>query len=353
MQSPRPTSISNFAVTYRCNSRCQTCGIWKTADPGKGEMPLDEIEDLLSENRGFLGDVTSIQVTGGEPYLRGDLPELIHAIHGHLPRATIWIPTNGLTPRSIEAATREMLHDADGIRLGVSVSMDGIRGTHDAIRGIEGSFDRAVETLKRLSTLREAHAGLSVSVGMTVTNENHLELPRVWSLAGTHGVDFSFRPVNFSDLYYRNRDASPTPSDCAERLLPTLQSMGKSLIENKGLRRAVTNLRYMQGALDYIRDPGRRRLPCRAASASLFLDPYGNVYPCLFIGDALGNVKDEKLSKIWRSKAAWEARTTISRGDCPGCWVECEAYREIVKDRIGLLGTALNAMLRPGTAGIS
>ena len=352
MQPPRPTSISNFAVTYRCNSRCQTCGIWKTADPGKGEMTLDEIEDLLSENGGFLREVTSIQVTGGEPYLREDLPELIHAIRGHLPRATIWIPTNGLTPRRIEAATREMLHDADGVRLGVSVSIDGIRSTHDAIRGIEGSFDRAVETLRRLRSLRDGHEGLSVSVGMTVTNENHGELPEVWSLAGAHGADFSFRPVNFSDLYYRNRGAFPTPTDCGERLLPTLQSMGKALIEEKGMKRAVTNLRYMQGALDYIRDPEGRRLPCRAASASFFLDPYGNVYPCLFIGDALGNVKDKSLSKIWSSKAAGEARARISRGVCPGCWVECEVYREIINDKMGLLGTALNAALRPGTAGI-
>lgn len=316
-------------------------------------MVLDEIEVLLSENRGFLRDVTSIQVTGGEPYLREDLPELIHAIRGHLPRTNIWIPTNGLTPRRIESATREMLQDADGRHLGVSVSMDGIRDTHDAIRGIEGSFDRAVETLRRLRSLREEHAGLRVSVGMTVTNENHGGLPEVWSLARTHGVDFSFRPVNFSDLYYRNRGASPTPSDCAERLLPTLQSMGKALIEKKGLRRALTNLRYMQGALDYIREPGGRRLPCRAASASFFLDPYGNVYPCLFIEDALGNVKDESLSKIWSSKAAGEARAMISRGVCPGCWVECEVYREIINDRMGLLGTALNAVLRPGTAGIS
>ena len=107
-------------------------------------MTLHEIEDLLNENRGFLRDVTLIQVTGGEPYLREDLPELIHAIHGHLPRAIIWIPTNGLTPRRIEAATREMLHDTDGRHLGVIVSVDGVRGTHDATRGIKSGFDRAV-----------------------------------------------------------------------------------------------------------------------------------------------------------------------------------------------------------------
>ena len=74
--------------------------------------------------------------------------------------------------------------------------------------------------------------------------------------------------------------------------------------------------------------------------------------PPLFIGDALGNVKDERLSKIWSSNAARETRIMISRGDCPGCWVECKAYREISQVKRGLLGTALNAVLRPGTAGI-
>ena len=345
------TSISNFAVTYRCNSRCQTCGIWRTRNPSKGEMPLDEIEDLLTENRDFLRNITSIQVTGGEPYLREDLPQLIHTIQGHLPRATIWIPTNSLTPRRIEAATRQMLHNA-GRRLGVIVSIDGIQGTHDAIRGIEGCFDRAIETLRGLCVMKEEHAGLRVSVGMTATNENHVELPDVWSMAEAYGVGFSFRPVNFSDHYYRNRETSPTPSKCAEHLLPTLQSMGRALVDDKGLRRAVTNLRYIQGALDYIRDSGRRWLPCRAASSSFFLDPYGNVYPCLFIGDDLGNLKDERLSKIWRSNAAGEARAKISRGDCPGCWVECKAYREIGQDKMGLLGTALNSVHRPRTAGI-
>jgi len=322
-------------------------------DPGEGEMSLGEIEGALRENQGFLRDVTSVQVTGGEPYLREDLPEIIQIIREYIPQATIWIPTNGLNPIRIETATRNMLQHTDGRWLGVSVSIDGVHDTHDYARGIEGNFKQAVETLKRLSALRDEHAGLNVSVGMTVTNENHEELPKVWSIARAHGADFSFRPVNFSDIYYKNREVSPTPSECAEHILPALQAMGRTLIEEQGLRRALTNLRYTQGALDYIRDPGRRLLPCRAASASFFLDPHGNVYPCLFNGEALGNVKDESLSKIWGSQAAGEARKRISGGDCPGCWVECEAYREIIRDKTGLLRTALRAILRPGTAGIT
>ena len=353
MQPPRPTSISNFAVTYRCNSRCLTCGIWKIEDPDKGEVTLDEVEGILIENRGFLRDVTSIQITGGEPYLRGDLPELVIAIRGRLPRATIWIPTNGLTPHRIEAATREMLQDTDGRWLGVSVSVDGIGGTHDEIPGVRGSFNKAVETIERLRSLREAYAALSITVGMTVTDENQGELPEVWSMAQAHHVDFSFRPVNFSDAYYRNRGTPPTQPECAESLLPHVRSIGKALIRSKGLKSAVTTLRYMQGALDYIRNATRRRLPCRAASASFFLDPYGRVYPCLFIEDTLGNAKEESLRSIWGSNAAEKTRNGIERGVCPGCWVECEAYREIIGDRMGLLRTALRAILRPGTAGIT
>ena len=72
--------IANFAVTYRCTSRCRTCSIWKMDQPERGELSLEEIRGLFSSNRGFLRDVRSIQITGGEPFLRADLPELVSSI---------------------------------------------------------------------------------------------------------------------------------------------------------------------------------------------------------------------------------------------------------------------------------
>ena len=66
----------------------------------------------------------------------------------------------------------------------------------------------------------------------------------------------------------------------------------------------------------------------------------------------MGNVREKSLREIWGSEEASEARRRVREGECPGCWVECEAFRDIHKDIWGLASTALGALLHPETSGI-
>ncbi len=349
----RPTMIANFAVTYRCNGRCTTCGIWRMEDPRRGEMTLSDIRDLFELNKGFLGGVRSIQITGGEPFTRGDLPEIVSMIRGRLPRCSFWIPTNGMDPETIEDATRGILKGIKGEGLGVSVSMDGLGQTHDNVRGLVGSFERAMETLRRLSAIRGEYPSLELAVGMTVTPENFKDLREVFKLAGSYGAGFSLRPVNFSRIYYRNIGGPLSMERDAEELLPMIQGIGREILRDRGLIASTPTLRYMRGVVDFVRDPARRWLRCTAGSDSLFLDPYGNVYPCIFLDVRMGNALESSMEEIWGSEEASRARGMVGRGECPGCWVECEAFRDIRRDAVGLALTAMRALLHPHTSGIS
>jgi len=67
----------------------------------------------------------------------------------------------------------------------------------------------------------------------------------------------------------------------------------------------------------------------------------------------MGNVREQSLGEIWGSEEASEARIKVRNGDCPGCWVECETFRDINRDLKGLASTVLRALLHPETAGIS
>ncbi|MBA7673464.1 hypothetical protein ES703_81662 [subsurface metagenome] len=67
----------------------------------------------------------------------------------------------------------------------------------------------------------------------------------------------------------------------------------------------------------------------------------------------MGNVREEQLADLWWTDVASNIRKRISRGDCPGCWVECETYREIHRDRIGLGRTALRALIHPKDLGLN
>lgn len=322
-------------------------------DAGRDELSLEEIRALFESNPGFLRDVASIQITGGEPFLRPDLPEIVSAIRERLPRCTFWIPTNGMAPKTVEGMTRRMLDALGGRGLGISVSIDGIGETHTMMRGVEGSYYKAVETLEKLADLRGGCPSLGLTVGMTLTPENHQELWDVFTLARSHGAEFSFRPVNFSDIYYENIWGCFDLRDALDTMIPVVRRIGRDLVERRGLLRATPTLRYMQGVLDYIRDPDARRLPCSAGSDSFFLDPHGNVYPCIIMDLKMGSVRERPLEAIWGSEEAREARRRIRRGLCPGCWVECETFRDIHRDLPGLLSTALRAFIHPSSLGIN
>ena len=342
--------IANLAITYRCQCRCRTCNIWKTEETEREELTLEECRALFESD--ILGEVRSIQITGGEPFMRRDLPELVSTIHASLPDCTYWIPTNGMNPRAVEEATKEILEHLTGQGIGVSVSVDGMERTHDTQRGVGDSFKRTMENLRRLSALREEHPGLGLTLGMTLTPENYREASEVYALARRFGADFSIRPVNFSEIYYRNMDQRRPLDDVSGELLPLIRKIARDTVKRKGIIHSTPTLRYMQGVLDYIRDPTVRRLPCAAGGDSFFLDPYGDVYPCIFVNEKMGNVREEQLGDLWRTDVASSIREKISRGDCPGCWVECETYREIHRDRIWLGRTALRALIHPKDLGV-
>ena len=103
-----PTQIANFAITYRCNSRCQNCNIWHK-EP-ENELTLTEIIKFFTVNRDFLKKVASVQLTGGEPFLREDLPQIAATITKNIPGCMIWIPTNGLDPERIKDQVLKLLN---------------------------------------------------------------------------------------------------------------------------------------------------------------------------------------------------------------------------------------------------
>ena len=343
--------IANLAVTYRCQSRCRTCNIWKN-EAKREELTLEEYRTLFESNHDLLKKVRSIQITGGEPFMRRDLPEIVSTIHASLPDCTFWIPTNGMDPRAVEEATRDILRALQGKGIGISVSIDGMERTHDVQRGVGGSFKKATETLRRLSAIREEHPGLGLTVGMTLTSGNYREASEVYALTKIFGADFSMRPVSFSEIYYRNIDERRQMDDVSGELLPVIRNIARDTVRSQGIIHSAPSLRYMQGVVDYIRDPTDRRPPCAAGEDSFFLDPHGDVYPCIFVNEKIGNVREEKLEDLWWTDDASRIRERISGGDCPGCWVECEAYREIHRDRIGLGRTALSALIHPKDLGL-
>lgn len=160
-----------YNVTYLCNSRCQTCSIWKN-QPGY-EMSPEELGEQLSSPA--FSRVENFFITGGEPTLRKDFPQFIKAAAEKLP-CLKWVATvtNALLADRTVALMTECrdICRRHGIQFAVSVSIDGLKEVYDQVRGVPGGFAKAVAVIERLKA-----AGVKCNVSVTISSLNiwHLE----------------------------------------------------------------------------------------------------------------------------------------------------------------------------------
>lgn len=312
-----------FALTYRCNLRCLACRTW--AHPSADDLSLREIGSFFERNPFF----SWVDLTGGEIALREDLPEIIRAIAARSRRLLLLhFPTNGYLVERVLAAARTALaaREAGLPRFIISVSLDGPPALHDRLRGVEGSFARALETFGRL----RREVGAEAYLGMTLHAENFRSVGETLAAVRRHlpwvkPSDLHFNLVHRSFFYHNPGEASLLPEE-PEDLLSFLPPAGGAFRPERYLER-----RYLALARSYLRT-GECPLPCLSLSSSCFVDPAGTVYPCAGYDRPLGKLREEgfSLGRLWSSPQAVSLRREIISGRCPQCWTPCEAYQTIL-----------------------
>jgi sulfatase maturation enzyme AslB (radical SAM superfamily) len=111
--------------------------------------------------------------------------------------------------------------------------------------------------------------------------------------------------------------------------------MAHTVKSEKGTIMGLTNLAYLQGVKEFI--AGGRTMACSAAEESVFIDAAGDVYPCIVMNHKMGNAFQTPLKDILVSAEAESAREKVRKLECPTCWLECDAFRDISGDWARLL----------------
>lgn len=164
-----------FFVTSRCNSNCSHCFNRSNLNNQAKDLSLEEIGQL-SKN---LPEIENLLLSGGEPFLRPDLPELINIfkINNHI--KTISIPTNGILTEKIMETCGRILEIKGFASVSINLSLDGLAKIHDQIRGVEGNFEKVLNTLKRLVELKGRNRKLNILINSVVSQDNYQELFRL------------------------------------------------------------------------------------------------------------------------------------------------------------------------------
>lgn len=293
-----PTDAS-IILTYRCPMKCKMCNIWQ--NPTKRE------EEITAADLTTLPRLKFINLTGGEPFIREDLPEIVEECYRHTSR--IVISTSGwFEDRVIELAKRFP-------NIGIRISIEGLSLKNDDLRGREGGFDKGLRTLLTLKQM-----GLKdIGFGCTVSNHNSDDMLSLYKLSRELGLEFA--TAAFHNSYYFHKDDNVI--DNKREVTDNFRRLIKMQLEEshpKSWFRAYFN----KGLINYI-EGNKRLLPCEAGTTNFFIDPWGEVYPCnglecKYWKESMGNIRQATFDKIWHSAQADHVRSLVAT--CPkNCWM--------------------------------
>jgi MoaA/NifB/PqqE/SkfB family radical SAM enzyme len=157
-----------FFVTSHCNATCETCFYWDELNQN-GDLSWEEIVKLSENTPQF----TDLWFSGGEPTLRRELPEIIDLFVRNNGVRYINLPTNGLKPYRIFEIAEHCLSANPELEFHVNISLDGLRESHDFMRGVPGNFDRALEAGQLLRRLKPRFGlRLIVNINTVITRDN-------------------------------------------------------------------------------------------------------------------------------------------------------------------------------------
>ena len=294
----QPTDAS-IILTYRCPMRCVMCNIWKNPTEKKYEI---KAEDLKS-----LPQLKFINLTGGEPFIREDLEEIVEECYRHTKR--IVISTSGWFEDRVIALAKHFPN------IGIRISIEGLSVKNDELRGHQGGFDKGLRTLLTLKKM-----GLKdIGFGCTVSNNNSADMLSLYQLSKSLGMEFATAAFHNS-YYFHKGDNHITNKEVVCKDFETLINWQLQENSPKSWFRAWFNM----GLINYI-EGNRRMLPCEAGSANFFIDPWGEVYPCNGLEDkfwkqSMGNIHEADFMTIWNSKQAEEVRSKV-RCCAKNCWM--------------------------------
>ena len=287
-------------TTYRCDSRCSMCHIWKNPTHPDYELDIATLEKLPS---GF----DHINVTGGEPTLRKDLLEICHVLR---PKTrTIEISTNGLHVGVLEPIVRAYPD------VKIRISVEGFEGTNDRIRGEKNGFQKKMQAMTQLI----AAGGKDLGFATTFQDENVEEVLDLYRYAQGLKVEFATSALHNAFQFHKNDNVIYDRVRVARKIEGLITEMLKSRTP-KNWFRAYLNLGLIAKVL------GQDRLhACTQGTDSVFVDPWADVWACNVRNDLLmGNLREQSWEEIYHGERAREVRATVAA--CPqNCWMVSSA----------------------------
>ncbi|MEM7535722.1 MAG: radical SAM protein [Chloroflexota bacterium] len=308
----KPFSVV-ISISFRCNSKCRTCDVWRKPNDDLSVEEWDKVFVSMGNAPFYM------TFTGGEPFLRKDLDDLVISAYKRCRPSVITIPTNGmLTDRTVQMVKR-MCEECPTSSIGINLSLDGIEDEHDDIRGVEGNWKLSMETWKLLKELQQTHSNLVLTVHTVVSRFNTHRFREIYD-----GLQF-LEPDSYITEVAEERveldtigwGITPMAEDYDE--IADFLSQQAKQVPARGIAKFTQAFRaqYYQLAKRVLHEKDQV-IPCYAGWASAHIAPNGDLWSCCIRAEEVGNVRDHDydLMPVWKGVAMQQMRQSIKNKEC-------------------------------------
>lgn len=312
-------------MTSRCNATCETCFYWDELNQ-QGDLSWDEVVKLSTSMPPF----TDLWFSGGEPTLRKDLAEVIDLFVRNNGVRYINLPTNGLKPHRIYEVAEHVLSRNRGLELHVNIALDGLRESHDFMRGVPGNFERALESARMLRKLKRLFGlRLIVNINTVITRDNLDEiLPLAEFIQSEHLSDGHYFNLIRGDA--KDPGLKKVQREKLRELysrLPEIQwGYAAGMFDDrnrlvKWIKKAVyvgTLTFHHRTQFQNLDQSTRWPMPCTAGETSAVIDFDGRIRACE-LRKPIGNLREHDMN----FKVFWETparRNEPGQIACDQCW---------------------------------
>jgi MoaA/NifB/PqqE/SkfB family radical SAM enzyme len=272
---------------------------------GLSNLPLEEYTKLPTS-------LKFVNLSGGEPFLRPDIVDVVRVITERIPKADIVINTNGFAPALIKKRMGEIIKIKPDI--GIGVSIDGIGEKQFEVRQIPGGFEKNIETIQLLKEMGVKNLRIAYTAG----DYNIDHLMKVYELSRKLGVQFTIAAVHNSEHYFSTEENKIEMLDSFKKEFRKL--IKAELFSFSPMRWFRAYFAY--GLIKFV-ETHKRILPNYTGTDHLYLDSLGNVFPSDVSSQNMGKLQDfDSLESLISSDHAQQAIEKAKKTESEN-WMIC------------------------------
>ncbi len=326
-------------ITNYCNARCQHCFYWKELNTKKPELSTEELNKTFGS---LVHRLNTVRLSGGEPFLRKDLPEFFLYLDARKITTKMGIPTNGMI--RMLPPLEQMLAGSRFTHLNVSVSLDGMENRHNEFRGVRGGFALAMENLREMVKLEKHFPRFNVSASVSLVRDlvhrNGNGRSEAEDLIEYLRNDIGVRSIGYDHIRSAGEDVFSLPPGINSQFAPPpkigetedgnrhkrsgniqldvdeMEEVNERLLKYESNDTLRLNHRRMQLQVE-IKRSRSRIVDCMAGTVDCVIYPDGAVAACEFT-TPFANLHDFRynLRELWLSPAAEQQRALTRKCAC-------------------------------------